>query len=109
LEALQHLSCWSSARCCYQVVRPRWLQGVQQRRIFAGLGCSGICALFLGGDAWRTPATCGGDAQGLDCVFIFSSRVFSERWQALSSNYWFFRASDVKGLVCKFVPTTYVN
>lgn len=90
LEALQLPSCWSSARCCCQVVRPRWLHGVQQRRIFAGLGRSVICALFLGGNAWRTLATRGGDAQGLDCVFIFSPRVFSVRWQALSSNFWFF-------------------
>lgn len=90
LEALQLPSCWSSARCCHQVVRPRWLQGVQQRRIFAGLGCSGICALVLGSDAWRMPANRGGDAQGPDCVFILCPRVFSVRWQALSSNFWFF-------------------
>lgn len=46
LEGQQLPSCWSSARSSHQVVRPRWLQGVQQRRIFAVLGCSGICALF---------------------------------------------------------------
>jgi hypothetical protein len=106
LEALLLPSCWSSAFCCCQVVRPRQLQGVQQRRILAGLGRSGICALFLGGNAWGTPATRGGDIQGLDCFSIFSPRVFSVRWLALSSNIWFFRASDVKGLACNSVPTT---
>jgi hypothetical protein len=96
-------SYWSSAPCSHQVVCPRWFRGVQRRRSYAGKGCSGACALFLGGDALRTPTSGGGGTQGLDCVPILSSRVFFVIWQALSSNYWFFRASVVKGSVCKFV------
>jgi hypothetical protein len=96
-------SCWSSAPGFYQVVRPRWIRGVRRRRIFAGSGCSGICALLLGGDVLGAPATGGGGIQGLDCIPFLSSRVFSVIWQALSSNLWFFSARVEKWPVCKIV------
>jgi hypothetical protein len=102
-EALLHPRGWSSASCRHQVVRPRWCPGVRRRRIYAGKGCSGVCAQFLGGDAMRTPASGGRGFQGPDCFSIFSPRVVFAFWQALSLNIGFFSASDVMGPACIFV------
>ena len=54
--------------------------------------------------AWRSPTAGGGDALGLDCFLSVSSKVFSVRAVALSSNIRFFRASVVKGPLCKMYP-----
>ncbi|KAK1561221.1 hypothetical protein QYE76_017098 [Lolium multiflorum] len=75
-------SCWCSAPRSHQVVRPRWPPGVQRRRIYAGYGCSGVCAPFLDGNVLRMPASGGGGSQGPDCILFPSSRVFFVIWQA---------------------------
>ncbi|XP_047085458.1 uncharacterized protein LOC124696841 [Lolium rigidum] len=107
-EAHLRPGCWSSALRLPQVVRPRWIRGGQRRRICAGKGRSSILVLFLGGDAWRTPASGGGGIQGLDCFSSFCSQVFYVKRQALSSNIRFFRASVEKVLsakcTCHIVP-----
>lgn len=94
--------CWSSTPRGCQVVRPRKSQGSQRRRSLAGRGRSSALVLLLGGNALRTPAAGGRDAHGLDCFFNFLARVFLVKVQALSSNTWFFRTSDVKGLYEKY-------
>jgi hypothetical protein len=62
----------------------------------------GISAPYLDENVWRSPAVGGGGTQGPDCFFIFCSRVFLVTFEVISSNSWFFlRASDVKGSLCK--------
>jgi hypothetical protein len=63
-------------------------------RFLVGRRCLSNLPLILGGDASRTPAICGRDAQGLDCFLFLSARVFFVKVDALSSNIRFFRASD---------------
>jgi hypothetical protein len=99
-EASFCASFWSSTLHCHQVVRPRWLRGGQRWWCIAGRGYSSFLVLFLGGDAWRTPATCGRGTSGLDCFFIFSPRVWFVKVQALSSNFLVLRARVVKGSSC---------
>jgi hypothetical protein len=91
-------SCWSSASRFHQVVCPRWSTGVQRRRIFAGVGCSSICALFLGGNAWGTPASGGGASQGPGRFSFYCLGVLVVKCEGLFSNIRFLRARVVKGL-----------
>lgn len=100
-EALLRIRHWSSTLLRHQVVRPRWQGGGQWTRFFAGRGRSSTLPLILGGDALRTPATCGGDTQELDCFFFFSVRVFFVIIEALSSNFKFLVRVLSKGLLCK--------
>jgi hypothetical protein len=79
VEAFHRVYYWSSARLRRQVVHPWRLGGAQQRRFFAGRELASILPLFLGGDALRTPTSCGGDARGPDCFFNFCSGVFTSR------------------------------
>jgi hypothetical protein len=46
-----------------------------------------------------TSTSCGGDTLGLDCFFIFLTRMFFVSMEVLSSNIKFFRTSLVKGLL----------
>jgi hypothetical protein len=72
--------------------------GGPRLRVLVGRGLPSSWPLFLGGDALRTPATCDGGTRGLNCFFIFSSRVFYVNKQALSSNIRFL-ASVVRDLL----------
>ena len=104
LEAYLTL-CWSSAARRRQVVRPRRPQAGRWQRFIAGGERLSIPLSDLGvHSTLRSPAVGGGDAQGLDCFSSFSSRVFSVRVEALSSNIRFVRASVVKGPLYKMYP-----
>jgi hypothetical protein len=92
-EALQ-TSRRSSTR--YQVVHPWWLGNGQRLQFIAGREPASILLLFLGGNTWRMPASCDGGTQGLDCLEQNCTWVFSVKWKALSSNYRFLRASNVR-------------
>jgi hypothetical protein len=55
--------------------------------------------LFLGGDAWRTPPSSGGDTPGLDCFDLVCCKEFLKKCKPLSSNNRFLRTSIVRGLL----------
>jgi hypothetical protein len=75
-EANLRITRWSTTPLRHQVICPWWLGGGQRRWFFVGRGHSSILVLFLGGDAWRTPARSGGDALGFDCTLSFSVGCF---------------------------------
>jgi hypothetical protein len=104
-EALHRIRRRSSVPLRHQVVRPRWLGGDRRLWFFVGRGCSSSLPLILGGDAFRTPAICGGGTQGLDRFSYLCPRVFFTIWKALSSICWFFRASFVWAFL-QNVPAT---
>jgi hypothetical protein len=66
----------SSTAPLHQVVHPRRVGDGHRLTLFVGREPLSILLLFLGGIAWRTPATGGSDAQGPDCLGSFSYRVF---------------------------------
>jgi hypothetical protein len=80
-----------------QVVRPRIPGGGRRRDCFVGRESSSSLLSGFGGNAWRSPATSGGDTRVLDCFFLLFSRVFFEIRVAFSSNSRFLRARDEKG------------
>jgi hypothetical protein len=94
-EAL-HLRCGCSKLPGHEVMRSPWPGSGPRRQINSGRGLPSSWPLFLGGDAWRTPAGSGGDTEGLDCITSFSSRVFLVKSEGLSSNSRFSRASDAR-------------
>jgi hypothetical protein len=100
VEALLRIRLWSSTSLRHQVVRPRWLGGGQRLWFVAGRGFSSYLPLFLGGDALRTPAMCGGGTKGLDCFSFFCSRVFFAIMEALTSFSSVLCESVVKGPLC---------
>jgi hypothetical protein len=53
-------------------------------QIIAGKELPSSRLRFLGGIAWRTPASGGGDTRGLDCFIFFGSRVVCVKRKALS-------------------------
>jgi hypothetical protein len=85
----------------YQVVRPRDPGCGRWTGLVAGAEPSSELLFDLGGDAWRSPATCGGGALGPDCFFIFSPRVVFVRMRGLIFKFQVLNASDVKGLFVK--------
>jgi hypothetical protein len=54
--------------------------------------------MFLGGNAWRTPASGGGASQGPVCFSFSCLGVCFVKYEGLSSNLRFLRARVVKGL-----------
>jgi hypothetical protein len=64
----------------HQVVHPRWLGDGLRLRNFIGREPLSTLLSFLGGNAWRTPASGGGSTQGLDCLEFLCSRVFSQNF-----------------------------
>jgi hypothetical protein len=99
-EALS-VGCWSSTPRGRQVVRPRLSGGRQGLDLVVGNGRSSIMRSELGGDASSSPAVRGRDYLGPDCFFSILVRVVFVKWKALSSNFRFLWARDVKGLFCK--------
>jgi hypothetical protein len=63
----------------------------------------------LGGDALRSPATCGGEALGPDCFSIFSPRVVFVRMRGLIFKFQLLSASDVKGLSVNCISHVYLQ
>jgi hypothetical protein len=59
----------------HEVMRSPWPGSGPRWQINAGRGLLSSWSLFLGGDAWGTPARSGRGAQGLDCFRSSSSRV----------------------------------
>jgi hypothetical protein len=102
VEAL-HLRCGCSKLSGHEVICSPWLESGPQRQISAGRRLPSNWPLFLGGDALRTPAKCGGGTEGLDCFISFSSRVLCVKSKVLSSNSRFSRASDARTFV-QIVP-----
>jgi hypothetical protein len=100
-----HLRCGCSKLSGHEVIRSPWLGSGPRRQINAGRRLPSNWPLFLGGDACRTPAKCGGGTEGLDCFRSFSSRVLCVKSKVLSSNSWFSRASDAMTFV-QIVPAT---
>jgi hypothetical protein len=100
-----HLRCGCSKLSGHEVICSPWLESGPQRQINAGRRLPSNWPLFLGGDAWRTPAMCGGGTEGLDCFISFSSRVLCVKSKVLSSNSRFSRASDARTFV-QIVPAT---
>jgi hypothetical protein len=98
-EALR-FSCWGSTVPEGQVVRPRPPGGCRRRNLLVGLEYSSMQLYELGGDTWSSPAT-GGRGTVLDCFFLYIFRVLSVKCEALTSNSWFVRTRDDKGLSCK--------
>jgi hypothetical protein len=106
-EALHRSSRGCSKPLSHEVTCSSWLGGGPRLRIHAGRGLPSRRPLLLGGDALRTPAIGGGDAQGRDCILSFSSRVFCVKIKTLSSNSRFLRTSDAR-VFMKFVPATFL-
>jgi hypothetical protein len=106
-EAL-HSSRGGSTTPCHQVVCPRWLGDGLRLRNFVGREPLSTLFLFLGGNAWRTPASGGGGTQGLDCLESLCSKVFSVKSKALSSNTRFLRESVARAFV-KNIPANEMN
>jgi hypothetical protein len=72
---------------------PRWMSVV-------GRGLPSSWSLLLGGDASRTPAKGGDDAQGPVCFLSLCSRVFSVKEMALSVGWAFPRAPLLQCCFC---------
>jgi hypothetical protein len=101
IEEALRICCGSSTSHGHHVVRPRWYGGKLRQRTHAGREPPSYLLLFLGGNAWRTPAIIGGVTQGVDCVHLCNSRVFVESCKALSSNSWLLKAIDARALLQK--------
>jgi hypothetical protein len=71
-------------------------------RPFAGRVSPRSRLSFLGGDAWRTPTTCGRDTSVLDYFVLACYRVFYVKCELLSSNTWFLERV-LQGAYCKIV------
>jgi hypothetical protein len=100
-----HLRCGCSKLPGHEVMRSPWLGSGPRRQINVGRGLPSSWPLFLGGNAWRTPAKCGGGTEGLDCFRSSSSRVLCVKSRVLSSNSRFPRARDARTFV-EIVPAT---
>jgi hypothetical protein len=100
-----HLRCGCSKLPGHEVMRSPWLGSGPRRQINVGRGLPSSWPLFLGGNAWRTPAKCGGGTDGLDCFRSSSSRVLCVKSRVLSSNSRFPRARDARTFV-EIVPAT---
>jgi hypothetical protein len=87
IEEARHPRCGSSAAPLHQVVRPRWIGDDLRRRIFAEREPASTLLSFLGGNAWRTPTSNGGDTQGLDCFNFICLRVFFYKDKGLIFKY----------------------
>jgi hypothetical protein len=98
VEALRICSGSSTSRV-HQVVRPRWYGDGRGQRNFAGREPSSCLLLFLGGNAWRTPAVIGGDTQGVVCVDFCNSGVFVKGGRVLFPISWWSRAIDARILL----------
>ena len=92
-------ACFDSLRrcstpLCLQVVRPRRCSGGRRQRIFIGMETQASKTVSdLGGAigaAWRSPAFGRGGFLGLDCFFIFSSRVFFDKSRGPVLEFWSF-------------------
>jgi hypothetical protein len=94
-EARRHLATkWS---------RPRWLGDGRWQKDHAGREPTSCSLSILGGDAWRTPASCGGGTQVLDCLVQIRCRVFSVKCKPLYSNTRFLERVLCKGLSVKIL------
>jgi hypothetical protein len=82
--ALVRSSCGCSKLLGREVIHSPWFGGGPQLHIIAGRGLPSSRSLFLGGNAWRTPASGEEDAQRLICKIFFGSRVFCIKRMALS-------------------------
>jgi hypothetical protein len=88
--------------------RPRWLDDGRWQKTHAGREPTSCLLLFLGGDAWRTPAFGGRDTQVLDCFVQIRCRVFFVKCKPLSSNTRFLERVLYKGLFVKLC-TCHIN
>jgi hypothetical protein len=76
-EALNRLRRGCSKPPLCEVIRSPQMGGGPRQRALAGKGLLSSWLWFLGGDAWRMPATSGRGTFVLDCVDLVSCRVFS--------------------------------
>jgi hypothetical protein len=101
VEALNQLCLGCSKLALCEVIRsPQGGDGPRQQAL-AGKGLRSSWLWFFGGNAWRTPAMCGRGSEGPDCFFYFCPRVCCVILEGPSSNYWFLRARDARGPLCK--------
>jgi hypothetical protein len=68
-------------------------------RVFTGRGLPSSRLLFLGSDAWRSPANGAGGAQELHCKNFFGFRVLFVKRKALSLDRIFPRASCARSFL----------
>jgi hypothetical protein len=97
LEALDISTAEARRSLAIKWCSPRWLGDGRWQRFLAGREPTSCLFLFLGGDAWRTPAFGGGGTPVLDCFGSIRCRVFFIICKPLSSNTRFVRASVVSG------------
>jgi hypothetical protein len=89
-------------------MRPRSSSGCQRLDLLAEVELSSVLLSELGGGAWSSPACGGRGTEVLDCFLLFTSKVLFVKCEALSSNSWFFKASDDKGSYCKmYLPRVF--
>jgi hypothetical protein len=100
MEALLGSLSRSSTGCYLQLVHPRRQLNGRRQGFFVGTVLSSAQLSDLGGRALRLPAIGGGGIRALDCLFFICARVLFANVEAFFSNFWFFRASDVKELLC---------
>jgi hypothetical protein len=70
--------------------------------LMTAIGRRGYLLSILGGDAWRTPAFCGGGTLVLDCLVKVSFRVLFVICKPLSSNARFIEPM-LQGAFCKIL------
>jgi hypothetical protein len=98
-EALLRSRSGRSKRPSGEVIHSTQLGGGPRQKIVIGRGLPSSWSLFLGGDAWRTPARCGGDARGLHCWNILYPRVLCVKRKPLSLDRRFSRDRTVRAFL----------
>jgi hypothetical protein len=88
---------------------PRWLNAGRWQNISAGREPTSYLLLFLGGNAWRTPASRGRDTQALHCFDRLFCRVFFVKCKPLPSNIRFLVRVLYKGLSAKLCTCHFYN
>jgi hypothetical protein len=83
-----------------EVIRSPHRREGPRRMSVVGRGLPSTWSLLLGGDASRTPANGGDDAQGPDCFLSLCSRVFFVKELVLSVGWAFPRAALLQGRFC---------
>jgi hypothetical protein len=88
---------------------PRWLNAGCWQKICAGREPTSYLLLFLGDNAWRTPASRGRDTQALHCFDLLICRVFFVKCKPLSSNSRFLVRVLYKGFFAKLCTCHFYN
>jgi hypothetical protein len=99
LEALDISTAEARRSLAIKWYSPQWLGDGSWQRFLAEREPTSCLFLFLGGDAWRTPAFGSGGTPVLDCFGSIRCRVFFTICKPLSSNTRFVRASVVRDLL----------